>query len=281
MHYNCIRSQLTGHQTMEKEFLQGMDWNLSVKFSEYQHWRSLLDGFIFARQREAQSLSIGRYPPSYSPPSLLHTPAQAYTTTMMDDSVYSARRGRSFSPPALSPSALQPCHSPSVLQRKRSAYDAFAIDVPPTWSQYDPYHAPSSRPTRRVAGQDGRRTRSRKQLQPSTSGSMARSSSLNRHISKLPNNVPLGRRGSSGHILHSLQGLESNMRHTAYDQASHMPIQGWIGDPDNTDWATTGALVAPYEGGGLPNNVPPEVSLRCVTCSQSKLTLCSISCFTA
>jgi hypothetical protein len=234
---------------MEKEFLQGMNWNLSVQMSEYQHWKNLLDGFIIARQREARPMRRPYYPPHYSSHTVLHTPSQAYIPSMPVDPFYEARRGRSTSPSAFSPPSINSYPSPAA-QRKRSAYDAFASDVPTSLPYEIQY------PTRKVIhplpppppliGRAGGPSSVYNQA------GLARSASLNRQIARIPTGQ--GRRGSADHV-YAAGGPEVDLRHMAVGHAQQ--VRSW--SHEGPGWQMGSTLVAPFEG-NLASDVPPEVS---------------------
>ena len=203
---------------MEAEFLRGLDYNLGVQVEEYNQWRVLLDGFILARQREATEMA-SYYSHSHSHlrsrPPITYSPQLPYTPLGVDKfpyqplqaaitlpSSYRPRtRARSTSPqtwsPPVEPAPNFSLHSPP-LSRKRSAEDAFAMDINQS-AIYESLRQPSRRA---VANGHGHGYNGDPVLTPTreiSSGSgLGRSSSLNRQIARIPHSTS-GRRGSFGH----------------------------------------------------------------------------------
>jgi hypothetical protein len=189
-----------------------MDWRLGVQLSEYQHWRNLLDGFILARQHEA---NYSRYfSPSYSPASILTTPSQPYIPTMPVDPFYTNTRGRSASPPIFSPDHSRVYAIPESVQRKRSAYAAFAGQGPLV---YDVPYEPAQKVVHHDNNQQATATRIQQPAPIFNSNvSVVRSSSLNRQIARMPSEAQqMARRGSAGHIHGEVPsfGHEGDLRH--------------------------------------------------------------------
>jgi hypothetical protein len=250
---------------MEAEFLKGLNYDLAVQHSEYIQWRQLLDGFIFSRdalRTRAASQAFG------SPQSLLYTPNPAVIPSQSDVAVSLMYRARSASPPCFSPAFAYRSHythpSPEH-SKKRSAGDAFADPTAPA-GVYESMRRPARKaafvqpiaptypsvtipvPTHRPSF-----------TSQSSGSSLARSSSLNRQIARLPGDSiegASGRRGSAGHIL-SVES-EADLRHAATAHAQMQ--QGWMSSIGGGPYEGYSTLVAPYERPAQLQMVPPEVS---------------------
>jgi len=237
---------------MEAEFLQGLGFSLSVDKTEYLHWRSLLDGFISARRREAaHAAALARHRPSWSPTSMVYTPIHSTLPYLpappSTGRARSASPGQSFSPSYVGAAHTYAYHSPG--HRKRTALDAFEADSMGCSVVYEQMRLPPRKA--HFASVDMGNGR----LSPATTGTsnLSRSSSLSRQIARLPG---VGsRRGSMGQVFKfPTNNGSSDLRHTA---ALQWHNEGYAHDPQ---WDGPTALVAPYEGTAHPVVVPPEVS---------------------
>lgn len=232
---------------MEAEFLKGLNFSLGVDRSEYQHWRNLLDGFVYARQREAAQLAQAQarmHRPSYGQ---LYTPLSVAVPQLPNET--GLVRARSASPTQMltSPHPQMPYAYtyPSPTHRKRTAVDAFAADVPGTSAVYEQMRLPARKA--QFASIDLSSARS---AQGSPSG-LARSSSLNRRIARLPGDG--GRRGSMGQVYGVPTPDQTDLRHAA---AMHWQQEH---EAYNHHRDECSALSATYQ---LPEQqilVPPEV----------------------
>lgn len=260
---SCLRVPRLTQQKMEKEFLKGLDYRLTVDRSDYQHWRNLLDGFIYARKREAAHAAyVHRHRPSWSPQTVIYTPVTTVMPTLPNTDLNG--RARSASPAQFYYSEhadnTYPYNAASPLHRKRTAVDAFAADVPDQSVVYEQMRLPARKA--HFGSMDA-------SYVPSgdaslSSGGLGRSSSLNRRIARLPGDT--GRRGSLGQI-HGASAAqeEPDLRHAA---AMHLQHQEGYAPPQ---WQGYTSLIAPYEAAAHISNVPPEVSS--VVCVYSLLTI--------
>lgn len=250
---------------MEHEFLLGLGYNLGVDNKDYHHWKSLLDGFILARQREREAYSrVHQHRPSWSPQMNIYTPTAPPVPTLPNPSFY---RARSMSP-SQTFSPTYSYHTPYGYSfpspnhhRKRTAGDAFEGEVVPGQSTV---YEQMRLPTRKAAfnrSVDVTMTNchngavyTRSVAVPSDhAGGLGRSSSLSRQIARLPGDQ-VGRRGSMSHV-YGYAGpisygseVDLNYANTTYR------YQGYGQDAPQG----YSALVAPYEHAHAPF-APPEV----------------------
>lgn len=234
---------------MEKEFLQGLDYRLTVERSDYQHWRNLLDGFIHARKREAHAASLHRHRPSWSPQTIIYTPIPAGVPTLPTDAYGRARSAspaQFYAPDHADNTYLYNQASPAY--RKRTAVDAFAADVPDQTVVYEQMRLP---PRKAHFGSMDATYTGLEDASSSTSSTLGRSSSLNRRIARLPGEN--GRRGSLSHIYGVPLQDGTDLRHTA---AMHLQQQ----EAYAPQWQGYSSLIAPYDASGQAENIPPEVS---------------------
>jgi hypothetical protein len=238
-------------QRMEAEFLQGLGFSLSVDKTEYLHWRSLLDGFISARNREAaHAAAFARHRPSWSPTPMVYTPI--HTTLPYLPAPALAGRARSASPgQTIPPSYVDSAQAHAYLSpshRKRTALDAFESDNMGGSVVYDQMRLPARKA--HFGSVDMGDARFSQAATPSSN--LVRSSSLSRQIARLPG--VSARRGSLGQVFSiPYDNRSTDLRHTA---ALQWHNEGY---GHETQWGGPTALVAPYEGTAHPTVIPPEV----------------------
>ncbi|WVF66148.1 hypothetical protein IAT40_000888 [Kwoniella sp. CBS 6097] len=262
---NSTWAELAGMQLpeinrMEKEFLDGLSYELGVDISEYQRWKMLLDSFMTTRSnnpavaRHARQLSAGKSP--YQ--------ATQSTSPLVPTSSTVSYRARSASPPRIVPQPHGGYAFPAGLEhaRKRSAVDAFTHDSIASANIHEFLRMPAKKAAFTQPLQ------STQHLQPSVSvvrarpnvsqqnsnASVARSSSLSRGHARLPTGPdqlnPI-RRGSAGHIFtpvgvsHQVSPAVPAAPDAAMMSTSYQP------------WDDGRALLAPYHC-QPPSLVPPE-----------------------
>lgn len=203
---------------METEFLEGLNYDLGVEPTEYRHWLSLLDGFVAAREREAAAVAHRERLAHQGGP--YHSPVSPYQEV----------RARSASP--LPPNNIEGGQRSSPIPaRKRSAVDAFALDLPQPYEVLDHLRYPAKQANGTEWGVPAATT-----VPPPTSAT--------RTIARLPSNGNgLSRRGS-------LQG-DVTMSTESRPQTAMHPVDG----------RGYRVLVAPYERPPQHSVVPPEQML--------------------
>ncbi|OCF36166.1 hypothetical protein I316_02038 [Kwoniella heveanensis BCC8398] len=259
---NSTWAELAGMQLqeinrMEKEFLDGLGYDLGVDIDEYQRWKMLLDEFMLSRSktsnvaRHTRQLSAGKSP---------YNSAKA-TSPLVPTSSSMSYRARSASPPRVVPPSNGSYAFPAALEhaRKRSAVDAFNYDSLAPANVYEALRMPVKKAAFTQPLQ------STQHLQPSGSvvrarpaapqqnfnTSVARSSSLSRRHARLPagaEQINLTRRGSAGHIFTPVSS--SHQISPAAQAAATMSV-------NYQPWADGRALLAPYDC-QPPSLVPPE-----------------------
>lgn len=126
---------------MEREFLLGIDFGLYVDKTTYVSWLNLLQGLVFAKERDSRSWKR-------APRARAHPHSRQHRTSAHPSHASRSQRARSSSPsrPALYPLTVPETqyaqvnpeyHTPPRSGSKRSATDAFS----PTYSSMPPVKA--------------------------------------------------------------------------------------------------------------------------------------------
>ena len=253
---------------MEHEFLYGLDFQLAVTKHEYDSWRSLLDGYIYSRERWATSTypSPFNFPAQQSPRNTENqvVPVGGNNVAAWLQSV----RSHSESPPTNRMADLSFYRgtqaTPGMYEhgRKRSAVDAFAMDTVTPAGVYESLRQPAHRQQLHIgtsaqshAIPAGPRTPVHT---PTVDSGLGRSTSLtrsSRQIARFP-----GRRGSVSSVQHFVPSQE-DLRHTATQHAAiNAAQQVYTVEPPllQSLQPIYGSLVRPYNA--QMSAIPPEVS---------------------